>query len=578
MLSIIVYIPKWESFQGEWLQSIHWIYEKYDSILIVDGADGADIPSNISSLKLKNSNGLPSLFLSIFHQICTENTLILRQGFPLTEELVDRLLEEKSDSIAISYSSSDSLSDDCLLFSTSASFELWREVNDFLFCGYAAHFQALLQKAGHSAKTIPFTYVDSYQIQQPNVYLRQQMSNILSSLLKALNTDIEIPPTLPKPIMEKVSIVVLVWNNLKVTVPCLLSIMKFTKHPFELIIVDNGSSEPVELWVKKNLGKYDNVIYHRNESNQGFPQGCNDGMAIATGEHILLLNNDTIVTPFWLTRQVAAFVNPKAGLVGPLSINCSRNQNILSFLSTPQTPWKNSKEMLSFTNREDEDYCFRTSRMGYTQFLAKDVFVDHIGSTTFNSSKLPYQKLLWQNILYSHYKNLSDENLEAALSIATSYERANISREYWKILRTWDPSQDHIPFKLQDYLHWKNIPKPRNTTLIAFPSIFHSNWIPTIQEAIKNGWNIILRIEPPSPYFTTLIQNQVDTLSHQEQQSITISCDYKSTAQRMQIYEQVSEVLFTERFDWFRFDREASVLGFDIRKFPVPVVDLNSRT
>ena len=37
------------------------------------------------------------------------------------------------------------------------------------------------------------------------------------------------------------------------------------------------------------------------------------------GRHILLLNNDTLLTPFWLTRMVASFTFQDTGIVGPMS-------------------------------------------------------------------------------------------------------------------------------------------------------------------------------------------------------------------------------------------------------------------
>ena len=86
-----------------------------------------------------------------------------------------------------------------------------------------------------------------------------------------------------------------------------------------------------------------------------------------------------------------------------------------------------------------------------------------------------------------------------------------------------------------------------------------------MQKAIQQGWNIILRVEPPAPQFAQFIQKQVEKLSSEEQQKITISEDYKPTTQRIQIYKDASEVLYTDRFDWFRFEREISLLGLNIR-------------
>src|SRR5205807_9954312 len=58
-----------------------------------------------------------------------------------------------------------------------------------------------------------------------------------------------------------------------------------------------------------------------NRSNVGFPAGCNQGIAQARGAFVVLLNNDTVVTPGWLDGLLAWIVQgwPKVGLVGPVT-------------------------------------------------------------------------------------------------------------------------------------------------------------------------------------------------------------------------------------------------------------------
>jgi O-antigen biosynthesis protein len=59
-----------------------------------------------------------------------------------------------------------------------------------------------------------------------------------------------------------------------------------------------------------------------NDANRGFPAAANQGMAVAGGKQILLLNNDVVVTTGWLFRLLRALhSDPTIGLVGPCS-NC----------------------------------------------------------------------------------------------------------------------------------------------------------------------------------------------------------------------------------------------------------------
>src|SRR5262249_46736689 len=56
-----------------------------------------------------------------------------------------------------------------------------------------------------------------------------------------------------------------------------------------------------------------------NDRNLGFAAANNQGLAIATGTNLVLLNNDTIVPPGWLDRLIRHLDDPAVGLVGPVT-------------------------------------------------------------------------------------------------------------------------------------------------------------------------------------------------------------------------------------------------------------------
>src|SRR5690242_14052768 len=95
------------------------------------------------------------------------------------------------------------------------------------------------------------------------------------------------------------SIVILTHNQLPLTEKCLDSIRQHT-NDYELIVVDNGSSDGTVAYLKSQT----DAIVHENEENLGFAKGCNQGIALATGENILFLNNDTVVTMHWLENML----------------------------------------------------------------------------------------------------------------------------------------------------------------------------------------------------------------------------------------------------------------------------------
>ncbi len=115
-----------------------------------------------------------------------------------------------------------------------------------------------------------------------------------------------------------VSIIVITFNNYAYTVACLDSILKYTMLPYELIIVDNHSTDKtIEL-----LKQLTNVTVIRNNSNVGVGAGYNMGGEKAHGKYVLFLNNDTIVTEYWLDTLVDTLKHNKScGATGSKLLN-----------------------------------------------------------------------------------------------------------------------------------------------------------------------------------------------------------------------------------------------------------------
>ena len=113
-----------------------------------------------------------------------------------------------------------------------------------------------------------------------------------------------------------VSIIVPVFNNLRLTMECLLSIRRHTdaRTPYEVVLADDASTDDSSMV----LSQIRNVIYVRNEENLGFLMNCNGAARHARGEFVLFLNNDVQVTGGWLAALVEAFSEkPNVGAAGP---------------------------------------------------------------------------------------------------------------------------------------------------------------------------------------------------------------------------------------------------------------------
>lgn len=99
----------------------------------------------------------------------------------------------------------------------------------------------------------------------------------------------------------EVSVIVVNWNGKHLLDACLSSLRRQTFRDFEVILVDNGSSDGSVAWVAAHFPE---VRILALEANQGFCGGNNAGIRAARGTYVALLNNDTEVEPDWLGELV----------------------------------------------------------------------------------------------------------------------------------------------------------------------------------------------------------------------------------------------------------------------------------
>lgn len=100
----------------------------------------------------------------------------------------------------------------------------------------------------------------------------------------------------------KASVIILNWNGRHLLGECLDSILQQDFHDFEIIVVDNGSTDQSVEFIQENYK--DKVRLITLNENKGFAAGNNVGIADSKGEYILLLNNDTKVDPNWIKELV----------------------------------------------------------------------------------------------------------------------------------------------------------------------------------------------------------------------------------------------------------------------------------
>lgn len=220
--------------------------------------------------------------------------------------------------------------------------------------------------------------------------------------------------------MPKFSIVIPVCGNEEMTRDCIKSIRENTLD-FEIIVVDNGS-DPAWSGV-------DGFI--RNNENLGFPKAVNQGIKASTGEVVVILNNDTIVSPHWLEYLDEHL--KKFDLVGPCTNNISGIQQVActpyagkdGFYKTAEKFHSENQnqsiayhrlvffcvaikrevikkiglldDIFSPGNFEDDDYCLRAIEAGFKVGIANDVLIYHIGSATHKALNVNFQNLMKNN-------------------------------------------------------------------------------------------------------------------------------------------------------------------------------------
>ena len=99
-----------------------------------------------------------------------------------------------------------------------------------------------------------------------------------------------------------VSVIVVNWNCHQFLIDCLNSLKQQSLSMFETIVVDNGSADGSAEWLS---ARTDELTLISNAENRGLCAANNQGIAVARGTYIALLNNDAVAAPEWLSQLVA---------------------------------------------------------------------------------------------------------------------------------------------------------------------------------------------------------------------------------------------------------------------------------
>ncbi len=302
---------------------------------------------------------------------------------------------------------------------------------------------------------------------------------------------------------ERCDLIMASWNAADMTRRALESIHKHSAFPYRLIVVDNASDqETVEMLesAEKSM-EFGELKLIRNNRNIGWLAATNQGLQIADGEYVCLINNDIVAGKNWLLNCINLMrKEPKIGLINPRGNERSENRSV-----TDINTYATQLERLNHQRFTELDHCsgfcliIRTSILSETGYLdpvygegyyedydlsrraqelgwlcaqADDAFVFHLGSQSFKN-KVPErrQELISINReIFERRWGKLDRKLLLFKRNTTWDELINMARSS----KIYVLQNDHLPNEQCGYKH-------NNLTILKRRGI--------IPEIVRFGWS-----------------------------------------------------------------------------------------
>ena len=277
-----------------------------------------------------------------------------------------------------------------------------------------------------------------------------------------------VPPAMSSP---SVSIIIVTWNAKAIVQRCLPSVLA-TEYPnFEVILADNASTDGTAAWVAR---EHPEVTLVRHPANWRFCRGNNAALPHATGEFVLLLNNDVEVPPGWLAPLVedmtrapeVAAVQPKllqyddrrrfeyAGAAGGFLDRAGypfTRGRLFNTMEPDRGQYDDARDVFWATgaalllrrsalhevgllderfemHMEEIDLCWRLQRHGYRVRVAPRSTVYHIGGASLPQSSPRKTYYNFRNSLLTLYKNLPPAAWRRTLPLRLACDLAALGR------------------------------------------------------------------------------------------------------------------------------------------------------
>jgi GT2 family glycosyltransferase len=216
-----------------------------------------------------------------------------------------------------------------------------------------------------------------------------------------------------------ISIIIVNFNGKQYLESCLESLIKLNYNNYEVILLDNNSTDESVSFVEKN---YPKIILKKLDQNYGFAYPNNLGAKIAKGDYLLFLNNDTVVTPNSLSELLSTILSDSniaicqsfllkmngdvdssgdfIDSLGRAFSSREKNPHFKNILSARAACMLTRKEIffeldgfdeIFFVSFEDVDLGWRANILGYSVVLSPKSLVYHLGGQTIKKFKQQIQ-------------------------------------------------------------------------------------------------------------------------------------------------------------------------------------------
>ena len=310
-----------------------------------------------------------------------------------------------------------------------------------------------------------------------------------------------------------VSVIIPHFNGIEILRACLTSLLANSFESYEILLVDNGSTDGSQEMVKS---EFPQVTLIQNTENLGYAGGCNTGMRIAKGEWFLLLNNDTEVQPNFLSELYnAACKDETAGILQPKILSIQDKElfdysggaggeidifgypfvrgRLFEFIEkdegqydriNPEIFWASGtacllrKSMIEkigmldedfFAHMEEIDLNWRSHLAGYRSLVVTGTFLYHYSGYTLGAGNKRKMYLNHRNNLVMLIKNYSLKNLLWILPVRILMEIATLFLALLKTRFKWAAAiLQSLGYVLFNFLSiWKKRERQRDLRVVS---------------------------------------------------------------------------------------------------------------